>query len=148
MNGLSESRRLYTYINVTLSLLALLAGGFLYAIFRSDGAYMFNWFGNIGMVDYIYNLRDSIGAYPIESWVRYNLPASLWLLAYLFAIAAIWTGHKTSRWFYFFVWLMTFMALATEILQLFEIIPGTFDVTDVLSYAIVTLVFFIINKYI
>lgn len=139
--------QLATYINVSLSLLTLLAGGFVYAVFRSDGAYMFHWFGNVGVADYIYNLRETLGSYSIYGWVRYNLPASLWLMAYLFATAAIWTNHKNNRVFHFFVWLMPFMALMTEVLQLLNIIPGTFDATDVLSYGIVTGLFLLINKY-
>lgn len=148
MIKVEEYNKLSTYINISLSLLTLLAGGFVYSMFRTDNAYMFNWFGAVGIADLIYNMRDTFSQYSVYGWVKYNLPASLWLMAYLFAIAAIWNGHRKSFYFKFFIWLMTFMALMTEVLQFLDVIPGTFDITDVLSYAIVTAIFFVVNKYI
>lgn len=135
-----------TYIRLSLSILALISGGFVYAVFRTDNAFMFNWFGKVGVSGFIYNLRETLGDFSIYYWVKYNLPAALWLLAYLFAIASIWSNYKETTCFKFFIWLMPFMALMTEVLQLMGIIPGTFDISDILSYFIVTTLFLAINK--
>jgi len=58
----------------------------------------------------------------------YNLPDALWCLSGLLLIRAIWLIN--TRWRAIYVGIFIVIALLFEILQLFGIIHGTFDVLD------------------
>ena len=74
------------------------------------------------------------------------MPAALWLYAYLYVIDTIWDKSHTSILYKSFFWLMPAISILSEILQLFHILPGTFDILDVGSYVGVVIIYFIINK--
>ncbi|MBI4931414.1 MAG: hypothetical protein HY841_11665 [Bacteroidetes bacterium] len=79
--------------------------------------------------------RTNITSVP--NWIKYNLPDGLWFYALLSSLIFIW-NKKLS--FYFGLWFLSTIALGflSEILQAQNIIRGTFDWKDLLTYFIAT----------
>lgn len=135
--------RISNYIIGTIS---VLIGGLLYLTFRSESLVMFNWFGRIGLSSEISFLRESCGDISLYSWVKYNLPAALWLFSYMFIIRGIWLNSQRNVIYNIFLWGVPTMAFASELLQFFGAIPGTFDYKDIIAYSAGIIMFFLITK--
>lgn len=133
-------------LKISIAAIALLIGGFIYIIFRPETLIMFSWFDSLGMSNIINKLRNLYGDNSIYSWVKYNMPAALWLFSYLYVIDAIWTDNKNTILYKSFLLLMPCIAVASEFMQLFRIIPGTYDTMDVVSYIFAIITFYIINN--
>jgi hypothetical protein len=73
------------------------------------------------------------------------LPAGLWLFAYMFVIDAVW-GKDKNRVSMYFLYVLPLLAVASEFMQFVGLLPGTFDVMDLLSYVSAILLFLIIKK--
>jgi len=73
----------------------------------------------------------------LPEWLLYNLPDGLWLYSLLFCISHIWLYDNSV---YHFSWLLLTVTLCftLEFFQQWEIIQGTFDWNDIISYIIVT----------
>lgn len=127
--------------------IALVIGGLIYIIYRSESLIMFSWFDNLGLSNNISFLRELYSANSIYSWVKYNMPAALWLFAYLFVIDAIWEKRMTSPMYKAFFWFMPVIAVLSEVLQLINLLPGTFDIFDVCSYIVAVVIYFILNFF-
>jgi hypothetical protein len=67
------------------------------------------------------------------SMFLFNLPDGLWFLSGLLVIRAVWLTNLKWRAIYFGIFI--FIALSLEISQLFEGIPGTFDLLDIVFVA-------------
>jgi hypothetical protein len=107
---------------------------------------MFSWFEKLGLSTSVEYLRNTYGEHSIFAWVKYNLPAALWLFSYLFIMDSIWANHPNKTIYWIFMSLVPIMAFSSEILQYFSLIPGTFDFKDLLSYFYAIIFFLIINK--
>lgn len=133
-------------INYIIGAISVLIGGLLYLAFRSESLIMFNWFGNIGISSEISFLRESCGNISLYSWVKFNLPAALWLFSYMFIIRGIWLNSQRNIIYNIFLWGVPIMALASELLQFFGAISGTFDYKDILAYIAGIVMFYLITK--
>ena len=71
----------------------------------------------------------------LPNWISCNLPDGLWLFALLNTYQVIW---DKSSFFPKLFWSTgtTALAIATEYLQAFHFIRGTFDLMDILSYEV------------
>jgi hypothetical protein len=63
------------------------------------------------------------------SFFVYTLPDGLWLLSGILFIRAVWRGKQKTSAIYALVFCL--IAVLFEMFQLFEKVPGTFDVFDV-----------------
>jgi hypothetical protein len=136
------------YIRVTeatIGLVALTIGGLIYIRYRSESLLMFDWFQNLGLSDSIDDFRSNGGMHNMYGWIKYNLPAGLWLFAYMFVIDAVW-GKDKNRVSMYFLYVLPLLAVASEFMQFVGLLPGTFDVMDLLSYVSAILLFLIIKK--
>jgi hypothetical protein len=133
-------------LKATIGTLAILAGGFIYIVFRSEHLMMFSWFEKLGLSSTVEYLRNAYGEQSIYAWVKYNLPAALWLFSYLFIMDAIWYNHSDKTLYWLFLSIVPILGFGSEILQYFSLIPGTFDILDLISYTFAVILFFIINK--
>lgn len=138
-----RDNRIY-YVIGTLS---ILIGGLIYLIFRDNNLIMFSWIKYLGMEEYLNNIRLAYGDYSIYTWVKYNLPSSLWLFSYLFITKGIWHSQSKNILYYLFLSVVPIMAFGSELLQLFSIIPGTFDSADMIGYMLALIVFLITTNY-
>lgn len=132
-------------IKVIISLIALTIGSLIYIIFRSDSLLMFKWFDAINLTSIINDLRGSYSQVPLYSWIKYSMPAGLWLFSYMYIIDAIWEKEYISLK-RAFLWTLPIIAILSEFLQLCNILPGTFDVLDLISYLLAITLYLIIKK--
>lgn len=108
--------------------LPLLVGSLIYLIFRSDAI-----------------SHSSTPNFLLFSILIYSLPDGCWLYALLCSLLFIWKNQK-DYWFQFWIILVFISSIGTEIFQLQNIIPGTFDLFDILFYSLAFILFKIINK--
>ena len=71
-----------------------------------------------------------------------SLPDFLWLYALLHSIRLIWNDTLNSQMFGWIA-VAVISAFASEVMQRFGFVPGTFDAGDVLAYSLATFLFFI-----
>jgi hypothetical protein len=112
----------------------LFIGGLVYLLWRSTSLLMFRWFDFVGLHSVINAIR--IASAPmrghIPSWVLYSLPDAAWVACGVLLFAAIWTGSSHPAR-HFWVLLAPSLALGGEFAQLFRLLPGAFDIADVIS---------------
>ena len=73
------------------------------------------------------------------------MPACLWLFSYMFVMDALW-NDENNMIYQVFIYVLPVVAILSELLQLVNIIPGTFDLLDLASYAISIILFITIKK--
>lgn len=110
-----------------LSSIFLLTGISVYLLFRNTDVLLFEWFENIRWLNRIYfplNTKSN----AMLSFLVYTVPDGLWFLSGVFLIRSIWLMN--IRYSKLYVSIFFIMAVLFEFSQVFEIIPGTFDVLD------------------
>lgn len=129
---------------ILLSLLILCIGGLIYIAYRQDTLILFSWGRSLGLSQNIESLREFAQNKGVYGWVKNSLPDGLWLFSYMFIIDSIWNGIK-SKTFYIFLYSLPFIAIGSEILQYFGIVPGCFDWIDILSYTFAICLYWLIK---
>ena len=129
----------------TIGLVALTLGGLIYIRYRSENLLMFDWFDNLNLSNFIGGLRASTDGASLYGWIKYNMPAGLWLFSYMFVIDSVW-GKDRNICYMCFLYVLPILAIISELMQLFKLLPGTFDIMDILSYSLAILIFLIIKK--
>ena len=116
-------------------LLPIVVAADIYTLWGSRSLFFFRWYDDVGLGSVIALLRRA--AHPFKpflpSFVVFSLPAALWLYAATAVCLILWARRKAKiKWF----WIALPLALAagSEIGQRFHIVPGTFDVIDLLAY--------------
>jgi hypothetical protein len=112
-----------------LAFTVFLAGVVIYVFFRNtNNIILFDYIPKLSFLStlYISVKKDSIWFYMLQ----YNLPDGLWCLSALLLIRIIWLANTSWRAMYSGIFIV--MALFFEFLQIFEKIPGTFDLFDLL----------------
>lgn len=132
-------------LKATIGITALIVGGLLYVIFRSKSLLMFEWFRMMGFSEMVENLRGNYDGLSMYGWIRESMPAGLWLFSYLFIIDSLW-GKDRNLVYHLFIFVLPVIAICSEFMQLFGMLPGTFDYMDLISYAIAILIFILIKK--
>ena len=115
--------------------LTLLLGGMIYISFRSTTLKMFDWFDTINLLDAISTFRVFTLPFSVNlpHWFLYSLPDGLWLFSYLSLLLFIW-NNKISKQNMHWLLLLPILAISSEIGQFFGIVPGTFDIIDLIFY--------------
>lgn len=111
-----------------LVVVPLVAGGLIYVFCRPETIRFKTWF--------------AAGAMPQQyfpDWMVYNLPAGLWLFAFLYMLRLL-----QSQWYYFASAIC--FAFGAELLQATAYAGGTFDFGDLLAYSVAGGVFFLLQK--
>lgn len=107
-------------------------GSCIYVFFRSSDLLMFSWFQKMRLYGPISGVRVQLEPLLtfLPKWFYYSLPNALWVASGVLFITAIWEGDKYS--FQRHLWLILILAIGfgSELLQLSSIIPGTFDIQD------------------
>lgn len=112
------------------SVFPILLGGLIYCCFRSTSLRMFGWFSAIGLIDILKYVRESTDVFNaiLPKWVIFSLPDGLWMYSFTSTLLIYWNNQNINYWL-----LIPFSAgIITEILQLFNIFPGTFDIIDLI----------------
>jgi len=100
---------------------------------------MVSWFDNINLSTAISELRLLTPplADHFPNWFLYSLPDGLWLFSYLSVLLVVW-DNVISKHNIHWLLLVPMVAIFSEIGQLFEIVPGTFDIFDLIFYLLGT----------
>ena len=131
-------------IKILISFFSLSVGGLIYIGWRSKTLSMFCWFDNLQLSGFIERIRSVCARYDVSDWVKYSLPDGLWLFSYLLLIDTIWNEKETLS-YKIYLWILPVIAISTEILQIFAIVPGVFDFSDLLCYLGAVVVFLLIK---
>jgi hypothetical protein len=113
---------------------ALIAGSLLYMLARPRGLIAFGWFAAVGLGDALAKVRAAVLPFTtaLPSFVRFSVPDGLWAFAFTRAMILVWSGtwsRASAPW----ILLAPMVAIGSELGQGLRIVPGTFDVVDLLS---------------
>lgn len=123
-----------TYL-IALSFLVIGAG--IYAFFRMDIIFL-NYFGDPFSTIKIL-LKDTI----LSNIFRYCLPDALWYGALLLIQNKIASKHIISKILFYISVCLPFIL---EALQYYHVIPGTFDIIDIIIYLLTLILFLCLQK--
>ena len=109
-------------------ILPLIAGSVIYWLFRGN------------MLFHIAPLFHLTPSGSLYAFTVYSLPDGLWLYALLGSLNLIWLPLEIAGR----IWslLAVFASLGSEIAQFYHLLPGTFDIADILAYLILSTIFF------
>ena len=118
----------------------LSVGVAIYLLLRPSTLLMFQWCDFLGLRNSLEASRLFLAplARHTPKWITYSLPFALWVSAYLLSINVIWS-HRESRGRRFWFWIVPILALSTEIGQISNFVPGTFDPIDFLAIVVAVL---------
>jgi hypothetical protein len=112
----------------------------IYLLFRSKTLYIYQWCATLGFSSAIDTLRLWVQNWNIPDFVRFCLPDGLYNAAYILLIDAIWHKDKGIMKI-IIVSLVPLVTTSSELLQLFGIVRGTFDIYDLVCYSFPLLVY-------
>ncbi|WP_298539484.1 hypothetical protein [uncultured Aquimarina sp.] len=126
---------------------SIFTGSLIYILFRSNTLKMFDWFNQIGFINLIEVFREYIFkfSYLIPDWILFSLPDGLWLFSYVSTILYIWNNDITKNSL-LWIFIVPTIAILSEICQAMKILPGTFDLNDLLFYLLGIYTPFILYK--
>jgi hypothetical protein len=132
MSARHRALRLLLHVAIPLAL-----GGFIYLAWRADDLRVFAWARTCGLGPAVAVIRDRAAhALPmVPRFVRYCASDGLWVYAVTSFMAEVWRcGERRPRR----LWMAAapVLALGWELAQLARIVPGTFDLADMLAYAL------------
>lgn len=107
-----------------LVVLPIAIGSAIYVGFRDSNILVFRLFDALGIY-----LPERLDPGSLANPIFCSLPDGLWVFAFASWMRLIWGRH------WFWCNLPLSLALGSEIGQLFHIVPGTFDVLDILFYS-------------
>jgi hypothetical protein len=117
--------------------LPIVAGGIVYLLFRDPRLWMFRWAAWIGLDGLIAAARvHSLPHGPsMPEWLLFSFPDGVWVFAGTAFFARLW---HDGRWAQRLCWIgvAPAMAIGGEVGQALGLVPGTFDGTDLVSYAV------------
>jgi hypothetical protein len=131
-----------------IGILPVIVGGLIYLTYRTDSLLMFGWFNKIGLSDTIDLLRSNqlLQNLTIPNWIKFSLPDALWLFSFNYILLTLW-NFNLNRQSAFWLFLAPTIGLFSEIGQLIGLVPGTFDLVDLLLLLIATLIpFLLVNN--
>lgn len=131
-------------LRIMVYFLPLILGGFIYIIFRTETLIMFHWFKYLNLSNEINIIKNFKSVHYFPNWFIYNLPDGLWIFSYTAISLEIWK-HSITRQNIFWIFSIPIIAVLSEFLQLFKIVPGTFDFLDVTFYLLGTIFSFYIS---
>ena len=107
------------------SLIFLIIGMSIYLFFRGLNIILFEWIPKPTILGMFYKHLPSSAFTGI---LLYNLPDMLWFLSGLLLLRFIWFYNR--KWQSIYIYCFYGVALIFETMQLFNNIPGTFDIMD------------------
>lgn len=118
--------------HAALVVVPLGVGGILYLLYRPATLRLFSWADAVGLLAAVEAMREgtTVKYEHMPSWVIYSLPNGLWLFALCYFMYAVWEDvEDVRRW----IWLPVGLLLGPgiEVLQAFDIVPGVFDMWDI-----------------
>ena len=115
-----------------LAVSALSLGGFIYLSYRTRTLVVFDLLDSLHLSCLVSLLRSDTD--NLAEWIKFSLPDGLWVFTYVLYIGIVYS-FKTDKC-KLMVSVLPIIGIVSEFLQYARIIPGTFDVIDLLAYTI------------
>jgi hypothetical protein len=114
--------------------LPVIVGALIYLAWRSTDLWVFRWMETLGLDQYVRRLRTV--AVPLRqympSFVLFSLPDGLWTYGLIASLRLVWRSEN-CRAAYSWVGLATALSVLPELGQAVGLVPGTFDLADLLA---------------
>lgn len=121
-------------LKLPLGMMMLLMGGMTYLLFRPQTLLMFHVTDAIGLSAAINSMREGISS-QLPEFIIYSLPGALWAAAYILTIDSLMFRQSVMHRI-LVSGIIPVIGAVSELLQLIGLLPGTFDVADLLCYLI------------
>jgi hypothetical protein len=121
-------------LKLPLGMMLLLMGGMTYLLFRPQTLLMFHVTDAIGLSAAINSMREGISS-QLPEFIIYSLPGALWAAAYILTIDSLMFRQSVMPRI-LVSGIIPVIGAVSELLQLIGLLPGTFDVADLLCYLI------------
>ena len=132
-------KKMHNYI---FALLPVIFSGFIYIFFRSEDILLFSWI-RLFNIDYSLVRYNNIEHNTITLYIIYSLPNGLWVLSGLLLLKMVIKNNKKVLLLYSILFVA--ISIFIEIGQYFGIILGTFDVFDLITIIVFSIVGLIIS---
>lgn len=112
---------------------SLLAGAAIYMLFRPRHLVGFVVLDSIGLETWVNNCRQLVPSVQLPEFMIYCLPNGLWSLSYVLLIDEV---VQAQRFCTKLIWasVIPVIGVISEFMQLWGIIPGRYDLGDVICY--------------
>tara|TARA_B100001142_G_scaffold140149_1_gene141659 strand:- start:553 stop:999 length:447 start_codon:yes stop_codon:yes gene_type:complete len=127
-------------------LIPMLIGGGIYIIFRDKNLLMFQWFELIGISDKIDYLRLYFSDQQMPYWVLFNFADGVWIYSFVSLMLIIWEDANSVYRYYWYI-LAPILGISAELGQYTNLVPGTFEVNDLIFCLIGSVLPFIFIKF-
>ncbi len=104
---------------------------------------MFSWVEAIRLEGFVDALREYKTTFNIPYFIKYCLPNALWTLSYILMVDAIIRKDNNKL---FWTIVLPIIAAVLEIFQIWKIIPGTFDIADLVCFLLPTILYLVYYK--
>ncbi len=121
-------------LKLPLGMMMLLMGGMTYLLFRPQTLLMFHVTDAIGLSAAINSMREGISS-QLPEFIIYSLPGALWAAAYILTIDSLMFRQSVMPRI-LVSGIIPVIGAVSELLQLIGLLPGTFDVADLLCYLV------------
>jgi hypothetical protein len=119
---------------------SLLAGAVIYLLFRSKNLLGFELLNRIGVEPWADRMRLYTADVRLPDMVVNSLPGGLWALGYILIIDSLFGNQSRSTRI---VWasVIPLLGVCSEVLQGVGLLPGVFDLWDLICYALPFIIF-------
>ena len=128
-------------LKIVAGFVFLIIGSYIYLKFRNETLLMFHWAENLGFDFIISSIRRSSTFFNFhqDKYIIFSAPYGMWVISFCCFIGAIW--HRDSS-FSAIIWrlLIPAIAISSELLQFVGLLPGTFDINDLLVLILSTII--------
>ena len=128
-------------LKIFVGLIFLLIGSYLYLKFRSETLLIFKWAKNLGLDFIVSSIRGSFESLNSDrmKYIIFSAPYGLWVISFCCFIGAIW--HKDSSLSAIILRLFVpVISISSELLQFVGLLPGTYDINDLLVLIVSTII--------
>ena len=119
--------------NFLLGAVLLSTGGLIYLLFRSRYVLLNRIVLSTDLETVVDEWRCRATIINVPEWVIYSLPGGLWAISYIFIIDSL-MRHRCYQCRMLWACPIPLLGLVSEIMQCLGILPGTFDLIDLLFY--------------
>lgn len=131
-----EKRKVTTLFIIAM---CLLGGAGIYFTSRPESIFLNQWLAQISGGSLFHFFQSFLPGSLLPGWIVFSLPDALWMLALTLLVLLIWdfkVNRKSIPW----IGLAVCSGLLFELLQVFHIVRGTFDIVDLMLILVAALV--------
>lgn len=117
----------------TVAASALLVGGLIYLLLRQEPVPALRWMTPDQLQPSLQEFRHAMATFrsATPAWIFFSLPDGLWSFAYAASMSRLWAHHPGAAKLF---WLLSIpiLGIGFEVGQWLRLIPGYFNVTDLI----------------